>query len=82
MRTTLTLDDDVAVRLEQERRTRRASFRAVVNDVLRAGLDALHAPKRSRQPFHTKGFDLGPNLVGSLDNVEEVLSRAEGEDRG
>lgn len=80
MRTTLTLDDDVAVRLEQERRKRRTSFKAAVNDVLRAGLDALHAPRRSRQPFHTKGFDLGPSLIGSLDNVEEVLSRAEGED--
>jgi len=79
MRTTLTLDDDVAVRLEQERRKRRTSFKAVLNDVLRAGLDALHAPKRSRQPFRTRGFDLGPSLVGSLDNIEEVLSRAEGE---
>ena len=24
----------------------------------------------------TRGFDLGASLVGSLDNVEEVLSRA------
>jgi hypothetical protein len=80
MRTTLTLDDDVAVRLEQERRRRRTSLKSVLNDVLRAGLDALQTPKRARQPFQTKGFDLGPSLVGSLDNIEEVLSRAEGED--
>lgn len=79
MRTTLTLDDDVAARLDQERRKRRTSFKAVLNDVLRAGLDALHTRPRSRQPFRTRGFDLGPSLVGSLDNIEEVLSRAEGE---
>jgi len=80
MRTTLTLDDDVAVRLERERKQRGQSFKEVVNDVLRAGLDALgHSPRRGSR-FRTKGFDLGPSLVGSLDNVEEVLSRAEGED--
>ena len=79
MRTTLTLDDDVAARLEQERRKRRTSLKSVLNDVLRAGLDAVQAPKRTRQLFKTKGFDLGPSLVGSLDNIEEVLSRAEGE---
>ena len=79
MRTTVTLDDDVAARLERERRRRRTSFKAAVNEVLRAGLDAAEAPKRNQQPFRTKGFDLGPSLVGSLDDVEEVLSRAEGE---
>ena len=80
MRTTLTLDDDVAVRLERERRKRRLSFKAIVNEVLRTGLDTLGQPSRRPVRFRTKGFDLGPSLVGSLDNVEEVLSRAEGED--
>jgi len=32
------------------------------------------------EPFRTSGFNLGPSLVGSLDNIEEVLSRVEGED--
>ena len=80
MRTTLTLDDDVAARLERERRKRRVSLKAIVNDVLRAGLDTLGRPERKREAFRTKGFYLGPSLVGSLDNVEEVLSRTEGED--
>lgn len=80
MRTTLTLDDDVAVRLERERRKRKAPFKDTVNDVLRAGLDAVERGKKTREPFRTKGFSLGPSLVGSLDNVAEVLARAEGED--
>ena len=80
MRTTLTIDDDVAVRLERERRKRRVSLKTVVNEVLRSGLDALGRPEQKRHEFRTKGFNLGPSLVGSLDNVEEVLSRTEGED--
>ena len=79
MRTTVTLDDDVAARLEQERRRRRVSFKALINEMLRVGLDARGAPRRRLPPFRTKGFALGPSLVGSLDNIEEVLSRAEGE---
>jgi len=79
MRTTLTLDNDVSARLEREQRKSRMSFKALVNEVLRAGLDAREAPVSKRQSFHTVGFSLGPSLVGSLDNIEEVLSRAEGE---
>ena len=80
VRTTLTIEDDVAVRLEQERRRRRVSLKTIVNDVLRAGLDSLGRPRPTPNQFRTKGFDLGSSLVGSLDNVEEVLSRAEGDD--
>ena len=80
MRTTITLDDDVAVRLERERRKRHTSFKDLVNQVLRAGLDTLKTPPSRRDPFHTTGFHLGGSLVGSLDNIEEVLSRVEGED--
>jgi hypothetical protein len=80
VRTTLTLDDDVAARLDAERRKRRAPFKQLVNDVLRAGLDAINARQGRRRKFRTTGFDAGPSLVGSLDNIEEVLSRIEGED--
>jgi plasmid stability protein len=77
MRTTLTLDDDVAVKLRAAAKNR--PFRAVVNDALRAGLAAMEKRVSPRKPYRTRGFDLGPSLVGSLDNIEEVLSRAEGE---
>ena len=80
MRTTLTIEDDVAARLEKAVRTRRQSLKTVINETLRAGLDALGSEKPARQAFRTKGFNLGPTLVGSLDNIEEILSRVEGED--
>lgn len=77
MRTTLTLDDDVAVKLKAAARNR--PFRVVVNEALRAGLAALEKRVPPRTRYRTRGFNLGPSLVGSLDNVEEVLSRVEGE---
>ena len=80
MRTTLTLDDDVAVRLEEERQRRQTAWKTVVNDALRVGLDAMRRQKTARKAFRTTGLDLGPSMVGSLDNIEEVLSRVEGEE--
>jgi len=70
----------VSVRLEREQKRSTGSFKALVNDLLRAGLEARRAPQPSTAPFRTEGFALGPSLVGSLDNIEEVLSRAEGDD--
>lgn len=78
MRTTLTLDDDVAVQVQEEQRRRGTSFRETVNALLRAGLEDSRGHER-RKPYRTKGFNLGSSRVGSLDNVAEVLARAEGE---
>jgi hypothetical protein len=81
VRTTLTLDQDVAARLARAARRRRAPFKVVVNEALRAGLAAMERPPAA-EPFRTTGFDLGPSLVGSLDDVEGVLARVEGEAHG
>ena len=48
MRTTLTLDDDVAVALERVREQRGASLKELVNEALRRGLrDMSSRPKRA-----------------------------------
>lgn len=73
----MTLDDDVAVKLKAAAKNR--PFKAVINEVLRAGLSALEKRAPPRKIYRTRGFDLGPSLIGSLDNIEEVLSRVEGE---
>ena len=80
MRTTLTLDDDVAARLKAAFRKQRRPLKVLVNEALRSGLEAMDHPRPARRAFRTRGFNLGPSLVGSLDNVEEILSRVEGED--
>lgn len=78
MRTTLTLEDDVAVRIEELRRKTGAPLKEVVNRVLRAGLDELASgPPRKRKPFRTRPLPVGRCLVPSLDDVTAVLDLAE-----
>jgi Arc/MetJ family transcription regulator len=79
MRTTLTIDDDVAAELHRLRRTRDVGLKEVVNDVLRRGLrDMTSAPKR-KKAFRTQPLDSGRLLVASVDNVAELLAEVEGE---
>ncbi len=80
MRTTLTLDKDVAIALERLRKARKASLKKIVNEALRQGLARMAAPPAlPRKPFRTRTLSLGRCLVGSVDNVAEVLAVAEGE---
>lgn len=79
MRTTLTLDDDVAKLLAQVRKRRGASLKEVVNEALRAGLVRLLQPRRPRRRHATRSVSLGRCLLGSVDDVGEALAVAEGE---
>ena len=76
MRTTLSLDDDVAALLEQVRKARDTTFKQVVNDALREGLARLSSPAEP-QPFHTQPVELGSCYYPNLDNVWEVLDEVE-----
>src|ERR1700730_16886916 len=53
MRTTLTLDDDVAALLERLRRNRDASLKELVNEELRRGLPTITDRPKRREPFRT-----------------------------
>lgn len=77
MRTTLTLDDDVAALVEEVRLKKRQTFKQIVNDGLRQGL-ASGAGKEQSRPFRTREADLGRVLVDDLDRIAEVLEYAEG----
>jgi hypothetical protein len=79
MRTTITIDDDIAVVVERLRRTRQASLKSVINDALREGLRQLDSPRPQRKPFRTRVVDLGKPLLPDVDNIAEVLAIAEGE---
>ena len=80
MRTTLTLDDDVTALLERIGKSRKLSFKAVVNEALRQGLKEMTTPPKRSKPYKTKTVSLGRFLSGSLDDISEVLAVAEGED--
>ena len=78
MRTTLTLDDDVAAKLKAETRRSGRSFKDLVNEYLRLG---LHTKKtlRPSQPFRVEARDLGLLRPGlSLDNIGDLLEQLEG----
>jgi len=78
VRTTLTLDEDVAARLKAEARRKGQPFKEVVNDTLRRGL-ATDKPGRACALFRVKPRDLGSLRPGiSLDNVAELLDQIEG----
>jgi Arc/MetJ family transcription regulator len=79
MRTTLTLDDDVAVLLERVRKTRGLSLKKAVNLALRTGLRELTTPNRRERRFRTSRADLGRCLIGSLDDIAGALEIGEGE---
>ena len=79
MRTTLTLDDDVAKAVERLRKARGASMRDIVNQALREGLKHVAAPTRRRRVFRTTHVNLGICFIENVDNVAEVLAVTEGE---
>jgi hypothetical protein len=77
MRTTLTLDDDVAAKLKAEARRAGRPFREIVNETLRRGLASRRATA-PRKPFKVKARDLGLKPGLSLDNIAELLEQVEG----
>jgi hypothetical protein len=79
MRTTLTLDDDVAAAIERLRRARDANLKDIVNDALRKGLSDLTTRPKQREPFQTHVVELGRMRLPSIDNISESLAVAESE---
>ncbi len=79
MRTTLTLDADVATLLARVRKARSERLRRVVNEALRLGLQQMAAAPKRRRVFRQKAVDLGRCRIGSLDNIADVLAVAEDE---
>ena len=78
MRTTLTLDPDVAVQLERIRRRRGVPLKRVVNDALREGLSRLDEPA-STERFRTRTVSVGRLRLPNLDDVSAALEFAEGD---
>ena len=76
MRTTLTLDDDIASLLKKEMRQSGSSFKETVNHFLRLGLTTPKEQKR--KPFVVKPRALGLPPGMSYDNIHELLEMLEG----
>lgn len=78
MRTTLTLGEDVAAKLQAEARRAGRPFREIVNETLRRGLASRRAAGR-RQEFRIRVRDLGNLKPGfALDNVAALIEQVDG----
>ena len=79
MRTTVTLDEDVARRLVRLQEERKVKFKTILNETLRRGLDCSEqrTPRGARQ--RTRAHDVGRCLLPNVDDVSEVLAIAEGD---
>jgi plasmid stability protein len=77
VRTTLTLDEDVAVALERRRREHGHSLKEEVNDLLRVGLMHVDAQVAEQPRFRVRPFDAGGLLI-DIDDVSAALDVAEG----
>jgi len=80
MRTTLTLDPDVAAKARKGAAKLGKPFKEVINTALRLGLDEVLKPAPAK-PYRTRPRPLGLRQGLSYDNIAELLARAEGEDR-
>ena len=77
MRTTLTLDDDVAAKLKGHARLTGRSFKQTVNEVLRSGLaQQLRVKKAKPFKIHTKAMGVRPGL--DYDHISRLLDEIEG----
>jgi hypothetical protein len=76
-RTTLTLEEDVAARIQSEARRLGRPFKAVVNELLRFALNARRAA-RPRTAFKVKPRDLGLQPGLEYDDIGGLLEQVEG----
>jgi hypothetical protein len=72
MRTTVTLDDDVAAAIERLRRERGVGVSEALNGLARAGLTV----KSDRPPFRQRSVALG--LMVDVANIAEALEQLDG----
>lgn len=74
MRSTLTLEPDVALKARKITGKRGAVFKDVVNRALRIGLEEMEREKKP-QAFRTEPRPLGLRPGISLDNIADVLDQ-------
>lgn len=78
MRTTITLDDDVAARLTEIQHRQEQTFKDVVNEMLRRGLEQAEMRSKPARPFRVKARAMGARPGLNYDNIGDLLEQLEG----
>ena len=79
MRTTLTIEDDVMDRLMRQAKRAKISFKAVVNQALRLGIDRMQ-PQARRRAFRQRTFRMGYPPGSQLDKALQLAALMEDEE--
>ncbi len=80
MRTTLTIDDDLAGILHKKANEEGRPFKAVVNSLLRAGLEASEGPLPNRATVKVIGRPLGLRPGFDSDKLNQLADELEVEE--
>lgn len=78
MRTTITIDEDIAIKLRTIQRDSEQSFKTVVNSVLRKGL--IEREQKTEAQLSTPTLNLGTCRYPDIDNISDMLEAAEGKE--
>lgn len=78
MRTTLTIDEDVSIKLKAKlKESENKTFKEIVNETLRLGLMAEKNLTKSKQ-FRVRSRALGVFKGLNYDNIGELIEQTEG----
>ncbi len=81
MRTTLSLDPDIAALIEREIETTKNTMKFVINDKLRRGFAVQAVEDRSRNLQLPTPLNLGQPKVQNFDNISEILELIQDDSR-
>lgn len=79
MRTTLTIDEDIAVRIQDLRRRHGYSLKQVINRLLREGLRSSRQPPDAK-PYRTKTHKLGLRPDFDAGGFNQLVDELEAEE--
>lgn len=79
MRTTLTLQDDLARELREKAHREGVPFKEIVNRAIRAGLSQTDRPRKMK-PYKCKAYSLGYPPRAEIDHALELADRLESEE--
>lgn len=78
MRTTLTLEPDVAIELEKRRKERGTSLKQEVNDLIRAGLvKEEEVDELPEKRITVRPLNVGKPLIDNFDDIQGILDKYE-----
>ena len=78
MRTTLTLEDDVAAMLKRAQARSSKGLKELVNELLRVALSKTLKPETPPKRYCQPSTDTGACLIGAVADIEHVLDELEG----